>query len=423
MNSPADGRTRAEGTFGLLLPTDRGLGSKLSLMPVVLLTLVAAGTALLQAACHSASDPDPKPDTQQGEVADHPKLQTTEEVSSLTPLASVTKVTFSEKEFRPTGLSGELSVGIGLDWQVHLVNVITGDRRRLTGGLDRKREAVISDSHVAWTSQNRFREVLSNLPIVRRSYHVFVMAIETGLTTRVTGGTAMRGNLLIDGRRLVWEESRSMVGDRYTEYDVYVYDIDLDEIIPVAVAPGSQRRPAIHGDRVTWVDGRNCREVLEDGVESSPCPGDLWDIRIYDFATGEGRPVAKSTASAHHPPDIHGDHIVWRSHGGRYNENTTLNLHALTDGRTRTIASFDHGNIGRPMVSDHYVAWTVREPCDVVWIPPRDMGTGAFAYSIANGTTRQLSDHPEPDVLLDNKAVVVHEGCWFPGPVHSFFLD
>ena len=114
---------------------------------------------------------------------------------------------------------------------------------------------------------------------------------------------------------------------------------------------------------------------------------------------------------------------VWRSHGGRYNENTTLNLHSLTDGRTRTIVSLEQGNIGSPMVSDHYVAWTVREPCDVVWTPPRDIGTGAFVYDIEDGTTQRLSHHAEPDVLLDEKNVVDHEGCWFPGPVHSFFLD
>ena len=78
-------------------------------------------------------------------------------VSSTSSAGSVKRVGLSEKGYRPTGLSGSLLVGIGLDWQVHLIDVITGERRRLTSGLDRKREAVISDSHVGVdiTEQNQ----------------------------------------------------------------------------------------------------------------------------------------------------------------------------------------------------------------------------------------------------------------------------
>ena len=158
-------------------------------------------------------------------------------------------------------------------------------------------------------------------------------------------------------------------------------------------------------------------------MSARSCPGDLLDIYLYDIATEEEMLVANSAASGYHAPDIYGDNIVWRGHSGRYNENTALHFHSLANRRTRTIVSLDHGNIGRPIVSDEYVVWTVSEPCDVVWIPPRDVGTGAFAYNIANGTTQQLSEFAEPDVLLDGKATVVHEGCWLPGPVHSIFLD
>ena len=310
-----------------------------------------------------------------------------------------------------------------MDWQVHLVNVNTGEGRRLTGGLDRRREAVISDSHVAWTSQNRLREVLSKSPLVRRSYHIIVMDIQSGVTRRVTSGTAMRRNLQIDGSRVAWEESRTKVGNRYAEYDVYAYDIDLDEMVSVAVAPGSQRYPTIDGDRVVWIDDRNCPETKNGGRSSRSCPGGLLDVYLYDFSTGEEMPVAKSTASGYHAPDTHGDFITWRGHEGRYYENTTVHLHSLPDGRTRIVASYDHAHIGTPKVSGDHVAWTVREPCDTSMTPPMDMGTGAFVYGIGSEVTQQLTGYPEPDVLLDGKTAVVHEGCWLPGPVYSVILD
>lgn len=389
----------------------------------VLVTVAVFVVSLAPVACRSTVEPKPEADAGWESPTATREIQSSPNPSAGTPAASVRRVRLSEMGHRPTGLSGSLSVGIGLDWQVHLVNVITGERRQLTGGLDRKREAVISDSHVAWTAQNRFREVLSNFPVVRRSYHIFVMDVQTGATRRITSGTAMRRNLQIGGNQLVWEESRSMNGDSYTDYNVYAYDTKLDETIPVAVAPGSQRYPAIDRDRVVWIDDRNCTGTKKGSRSTRSCLDGLLDVYLYDFATGEERPVAKSTASAYHAPGIHGDHVVWRAHDGRYSENTSLHLHSLANGRTRTIVSLKQGNIGTPAVSADYVAWTVREPCDVVWTPPQEIGTGAFTYSIEYGTTEQLSQFAEPDVLLDGKTALVHEGCWLPGPVYSVILD
>ena len=354
--------------------------------------------------------------------ADRLEAQATPQVAPGKSGTSLKTARLSENGYRPTGLHGELSVGIGIDWQVHLINVVTGERRRLTVGMNRKRDAVISDGHVAWTTRSRIGEVLANLPLVRPSNQIFVMDISTGATRRITTGVARRGHLRIDGRVLVWEESRRMVGDRYTDYDIHAYDIVLDKKIPVAVAPGSQRHPAIHGDRIIWTDDRNCTETRKKDVSADSCPAGLLDIYVYDFATGEERPAAKSAASGYHAPDIHGDFVVWRSHKGRYYENNSVHLHSLHDRRERIVATLDNGNIGSPLVSDEYVAWTVTEPCDVVVTPPRDTGTGAFVYDIGKGMTHRLTDYGEPDILLDGKVALVHEGCWFPGPVHSIFL-
>ena len=391
------------------------------LISVVAVTV--AGLVLVLVACDGISGAGPMTEAGHGVVRVYKQVQTVRGVSSINPDSQANRGNSIEEAYRPTGLSGDISVGIGTDWQVHLVNVRTGEGHRLTGGVDRKREAVISDSHVAWRSQSRLREVLSNAPLVRRSHHIFVMDIESGVIRRITSGTAMRRNLQIDGSRLVWEESRTKVGDRYTEYDVYAYDIDLDEILPVAVGPGSQRFPAIHGDRVVWIDDRDCAETKKESKSTRSCPGDLLDVYLYDFATGKERPVAKSTASGYHAPGIHGDFITWRGHMGRYYENTTVHLHSLADGRTRKIASYDNAHIGTPRVSDDYVAWTVREPCDTSGTPPGDVGTGAFLFGMETEVTQQLTGYPEPDVLLDGKTAVVHEGCWFPGPVYSVILD
>ena len=127
-----------------------GLSALLSLfINVVLLAMITVGLALLLAACDRTPGAGPGADTRQGQASVYQQVQSVRYVSSIKPDSSANRLDLSEKAYRPTGLSGDLSVGIGMDWQVHLVNVNTGEGRRLTGGLDTKGEAVISDSYVA----------------------------------------------------------------------------------------------------------------------------------------------------------------------------------------------------------------------------------------------------------------------------------
>ena len=80
------------------------------------------------------------------------------------------------------------------------------------------------------------------------------------------------------------------------------------------------------------------------------------------------------------------------------------------------MASYQQAHIGTPKVSDDHVAWTVREACDTSMTPPTDVGTGAFVYGIESEDSQQLTEYSEPDVLLNRKTAVVHEGCWPLGP-------
>ena len=93
--------------------------------------------AMSPVACHPTVEPDHEDDTGLGLNEATQELRSSQNPSAGTPTASVKRVRLSDRGYRPTGLAGDLSVGIGLDWQVHLVNVETGEGHRLTGGVDR----------------------------------------------------------------------------------------------------------------------------------------------------------------------------------------------------------------------------------------------------------------------------------------------
>ena len=316
------------------------------------------------------------------------------------------------REYWPTDLSGDQSVGIGgtginrSDWGVFLVNVRDGDKKRITEGGHELREVVISGDYIAWSDRSREIEIpgaTARNRVSRLSVDIFVMNLSTGEQRRITDVPARRHSLSIDGNMLVWQDNRNEIGEHRSHFDIYAYDIEADEEIAVEVAPGAQRDPSISGDKVVWLD---------EG-------GDSARVMLHDLSDNETKIIDAST-DPESPPDTHGDYIVWRGH----NENgeRAVYLHDLTDGQQEVIASPRTGSADSPIISDNYVVWTVRWDCDVISnIMPDDMGV--YVYDIDDGEVHRISNYVEPNVFIDGDTLLVHEGCHLPGRVYAVFLE
>ncbi len=324
----------------------------------------------------------------------------------------------SRGDYSPTNLSRDLSVGIGRDGEVDLVNVKTVEKHQITNDGHRKNEAMVSWNYVAWTDQSRQIEIHDNSsnPRVRFSDDIFLMNLDTGERQRITEAPAKRFGLQIDWRYLVWQEIRN----DETGYDIYAYDIEADEEIPLAVTPGAQQSPTANRGKVVWIDNRSNLHMGNSKSGCHNCPDNQFDIYLYNFITGEEKMIAESAASDYYALDIHCDHIVWR--GYDQDNHTAVYLHDLASGQRRVIASPNLGSADSPLVSDNFVVWTVGWPCDVVSnIMPEH--TGVYAYDLRTGKTGQLSNYVEPQIYLDGNTLLIHEGCYLPGRVYAVFLE
>ena len=316
------------------------------------------------------------------------------------------------REYWPTDLSGDLSVGLGRtginrsEGGVFLVDVKDGEKRRITNGGHQVTEVVIFGDYIAWADRSRQIEIPGSSAINRvgrLTVDIFLMDLNTGEQRRITDVPARRRSLSIDGNMLVWQDDRNEIGEHRTHFNIYAYDLEADEEIAVEVAPGAQEYPSISGDRVVWIDNG----------------GDSAGVMLYDFAEDETKVIDAST-EPELPPDIHGDYIVWRGHD--VNGDHALYLHDLTDGQQEVIASPRMGSTDSPVVSDRYVVWTVGWPCDVVAnIMPDDMGV--YVYGIDDGEVLRVSNYVEPNVLIDGAILLVHEGCHLPGRVYAVSLS
>ena len=183
-----------------------------------------------------------------GFSATHPPDPTPISLSGLTSLEL-------DAEYPPSILSGDKYVGKGPDGEIYLVDLANGDRRQLTHDGHMKRQVVMSGGYVAWVDNRRYIE-LNDGSGQWFSDDIFVLDLATGEQRRLTDAPARRSNLKISGHRLVWEDNRNELQEHYTHSDIYAYDLDLDEERPIVVAPGSQTNPAIHGELVVWSDNR-----------------------------------------------------------------------------------------------------------------------------------------------------------------------
>lgn len=115
----------------------------------------------------------------------------------------------------------------------------------------------------------------------------------------------------IYGNKIVWMDKRAMVG-KEEKWDIYMYDLDLGQEIPICTSPGSHKSPSIWKDYIVWQDERNGNA----------------DIYLYDLKTKKERPICLAPGNQMYP-SIDGDRIVWLD--GRENFNfTDIYMYDLT---------------------------------------------------------------------------------------------
>ena len=324
------------------------------------------------------------------------------------------------KDVRPTDLFGDKGVGIGSDGELYLVNITTGEMRQLTNDRHRKFEAVISADNVAWIDQRRKIELPRTDPATPYfSDDIFLLDLSTGEERRITDEPARRHHLQISGSRLVWQDNRNELEEDGYHFDIYAYDLADGKETLVVLAPGAQQEPAVHGEIVVWADNRNSPVMGTIRAGCGNCPDNRFDIYSYNFSTGEERLLFES-GYKNGSPSIHGQYVAWDEF--REDGWADISLLDLGTGHKRTIA---HGGRTRatPVVSSDFVVWTVRKDCDVIMDPPSEVQTGAFALNLKTNEVRQISNYVEPHALLHEGVALIHESCFGTFRVYAVFLE
>ena len=216
--------------------------------------------------------------------------------SSEPPLAPLDEAQVVElsTDINVTDFFEDEAVGFDEEGELWLMNIRTGALSQLTADGHLKWGAVLSDDHVAWIDQRGMIQLPGySAPIF--SSDVFVLNRHTGEERRITEAPASRYGLRISGSRLVWQDNRQgLMADRRWDFDIYAYDLERDLEIPVAVTPGREDAPAIHGATVVWTHNPNKPPRGLGKPGSTARPDNRFDIYWYNLATEEKQPLVET---------------------------------------------------------------------------------------------------------------------------------
>ena len=144
------------------------------------------------------------------------------------------------------------------------------------------RNPIISGDRVAWIRVQIYPTTM---------YEIALLNLTNQERRVIPTGPGKINTLSMDGSRIVWSDERNEPGGG----DIFLYDLDRNEEIPLSTARGSQCFPEISGDYVVWRDFR----------DGSPA------TYLYNLTSGTEYRISRDFFNAYWQ-HISGDLIAWQ---------------------------------------------------------------------------------------------------------------
>jgi hypothetical protein len=217
--------------------------------------------------------------------------------------------------------SGNLFIGIeytygrGLDEQnIITYNLDTGKKElflEFDPLLYRVDPPAVAGDLLVWAQADVRGKQLDEIRSDTLNYDIFVYDMETEDIRQITDNEHVQRGTLISGEWVIWLDDRNDSDGQYPySHDVYAYNLDTGEekrITANSTAEGYADL-ALNGDLVVWSDNRY------GDPEVTNRPGNIADynneIFAYNLKTGEEQRITNYEGNDHYPA-IHGNRIAW----------------------------------------------------------------------------------------------------------------
>ncbi|WP_164888552.1 hypothetical protein [Methanosarcina sp. MSH10X1] len=209
------------------------------------------------------------------------------------------------------------------------------------------------------------------------STDIYAYNLSTGQETKITSNTSLKYSPVIYGDKIAWEDNRN------GNWDIYLYNLSTSKETRITLNESDQYAPALYEDRLVWLDGRNGGGSLD----VDHWPEGNWDVFMYNLSTSKGTRITTNESWKTFPA-IYGDKILWVD--GRNGE--PLHSHQIVDGdlfmydlstseETRLVS-----NVSSDTKPDIYGD-------RIVWGDDRNQNSDIYMYDLVNSTEVQITDN------------------------------
>lgn len=250
-------------------------------------------------------------------------------------------------EETPIGQLGSYDVS---NADIFLYNLSTGEESQLTTDPSAQINPRIWENYIVW--MDNASDTIKDYP---SHWQIVLYNIETGEQKTITSGRGGHTAPDIDAGNVVWEDGRHVTkrglraGDNVPENntDIYLYRIETDETIPIAIEQHKEAHPQVSGNLVTW-------EAFNGSYAG--------DVFLYDTDTGKTLQLTDLDADQR-TPVISGKFVAWMderngssSHDvGPGPHNSDIYLSDL-EKATETLITGDGPQI-EPLISEHWIVY------------------------------------------------------------------
>lgn len=206
---------------------------------------------------------------------------------------------------------------------------------------------------------------------------IYAYDLSTGQEMKITNNTSLKYSPVIYGDKIAWEDNRN------GNWDIYVYNLSTSTEKRITLNGSDQYAPALYEDRLVWLDGRNGGGSLD----VDHWPEGNWDVFMYNLSTSKGTRITTNESWKTFPA-IYGDRIAWVD--GRNGE--PLYSHQIVDGdlymydlstaqETRLVS-----NVSSDVRPDIYGD-------GIVWEDDRNQNSDIYMYDLVNSTEVRITDN------------------------------
>ncbi|MFZ2498475.1 PGF-pre-PGF domain-containing protein [Methanosarcina sp.] len=206
------------------------------------------------------------------------------------------------------------------NWDIYMYDISTSIETQITTNNSTQWKPAIYENKIVWQDERN------------GNHDIYIYDLKTSTENSISVNEANQSDPAIYGDSIVWADDRNGLPE------IYMYNLPNSRENRIISSHGAATKPAIYGDRVVY--------------ESENSTG-LYEIYLYNLSISMETLIASQRTA---DPAIYGDTIVWLDGRDYDDSNTEIYMYDISTS-VETGITIDNSLQGKPAIYDNRIVW------------------------------------------------------------------